>query len=79
MGSPKEYNTKINRHILENLVYQTWLCRYPRPTIIMYDCRNELLGRAIKNDLIKTNNKLSLIVEIREIHKQTTHWNLFAK
>ena len=23
-----------------NLVYQTWLCRYPRPTIIRYDCGN---------------------------------------
>ena len=31
-----------------NLVYQAWLCRYPRPKIITYDSRNELLGHAIK-------------------------------
>ena len=29
------------------------ICRYPRATIIMYNHRNELLGRVFKNDLIK--------------------------
>ena len=38
---------------IENLVEKTWLCRYPRPTIITYNGRNELLGHAFKNDIIE--------------------------
>ena len=38
---------------MANLVDQTWLCKYPRPTIIVYDCRNEFLSHAFKNYLIK--------------------------
>ena len=40
--------------IIENLVEKTWQCRYPSTTIITYDCRNEYLGHAFKNNLIKT-------------------------
>ena len=32
---------------------QTWLCRYPRPTIFTYNRGNEFLGHAFKNDLIE--------------------------
>ena len=31
-------------YTITNLVEQTWLCRYPRPTIINYDHRNDFLG-----------------------------------
>ena len=33
---------------ISNLVEQTWLCRYPRPTLITYDRVNEFLGHAFK-------------------------------
>ena len=46
------YNDK-QADTIANLVYQTWLCRYPRPTIITYDQRNKLLGHVFKNDLIE--------------------------
>ena len=46
------YNEK-QAAIIANLVEQTWLCRYPLPTIIMYDRGNEFLGHAFKNDLIE--------------------------
>ena len=45
------YNYK-QADTIDNLVEQIWLCRYPRSTIIMYNCGNELLGHAFKNDLI---------------------------
>ena len=38
---------------IANLVEQTWLCRYTRPTIITYDQGNEFLGHTFKNDLIE--------------------------
>ena len=38
---------------IANILYQTWLCRYPRPTIIKYDRGYEFLGHAFKNDLIE--------------------------
>ena len=38
---------------IANLVYQAWLCRYPRPTIIAYTQWNELHGKAFKNKLIE--------------------------
>ena len=47
-----QYNDKQSNTIA-NLVYQTWFCRYPRPTIITYDQGNKFLGHAFKNDLIK--------------------------
>ena len=46
------YNDK-QAATIANLVAQTWLCRYPGPTIITYDWLNEFLGHAFKNDLIK--------------------------
>ena len=36
---------------IENLVDQTWLCRYPSPTIFTYDYGNEFLGNSFKNYL----------------------------
>ena len=47
-----QYNDKQAARI-SNLVEQTWLCRYPQPTIIMYDHINEFLGNTFKNDLIQ--------------------------
>ena len=47
-----KYNDK-HAATIENLVDQTWLCRYPRPTRIIYDRGNEFLGHALKNDLIE--------------------------
>ena len=38
---------------IENLVDKSWLFRYPRNTIIMWDCGKEFLGHAFKNDLIE--------------------------
>ena len=47
-----QYNGKHYAKIA-NLVEQTWLCIYPRPTIITYDWGNEFLVHAFKNDLIE--------------------------
>ena len=46
------YNNKQYATIA-NLVEQTLLCRYPRPTIITYDLGNDFLGDAFTNDLIE--------------------------
>ena len=46
-----QYNNQADT--ISNLVEQTWLCRYPCPTIITYDHVNEFLGHTFKNDLIK--------------------------
>ena len=35
---------------IENLLKKMWLCIHSRPTIITYDCGNEVLGHAFKND-----------------------------
>ena len=35
-----------------------WLCRYPRPTIIMYDHGKESLGHALINDLIDNEYRI---------------------
>ena len=37
---------------IENIVDQTWLCRYPRPTIFTSDIRNEFLGLALKTNAV---------------------------
>ena len=47
-----QYNDK-DATTVANLFDQAWLCRYPRPMIILYDRRNEFLGHAFKNDLIE--------------------------
>ena len=39
---------------IENLVENTWQCRYQSTKIITHDCGNEFLGHALKNNLIKT-------------------------
>ena len=36
-----------------NRVEKMWLCRYPLPMILMYNCGNKFLGRAFKNYAIK--------------------------
>ena len=46
------YNNKQADKIT-NPVDQTWLYRYPSPTIITYNWGNEFLDHAFKNDLIK--------------------------
>ena len=46
------YNDK-QAATIANLVEQTWLCIYPRPTIVTFDQGNEFLGHAFKNELIK--------------------------
>ena len=48
-----QYNEK-QAATISNLVEQKQLCRYPFPTIIMYDQVNEFLGHAFKNDLTET-------------------------
>ena len=48
-----QYNYK-QATTITNLVEQTWLCRYIRPTIITYDRGNEFLGHAFKKYLIET-------------------------
>ena len=47
-----QYNSKQEDKI-SNLVEQSWLCRYSRHTIIMYNSCNEFIGRAFRKDLIK--------------------------
>ena len=47
-----QYKNKQS-HTIANLVYQTWLCIYPRPTIITYNWGNEFLGHTFNNYLIK--------------------------
>ena len=49
-----KYNEK-RAATISNLVEKTWLCRYPRPTIIMHDRVNEFLGHTFKNDLIEND------------------------
>ena len=47
-----QYNDKYSDTIA-NMIDPMWLCRYPCPTKIMYDCGNKFLGHAFINDLIK--------------------------
>ena len=47
-----EYNDKRAATIAD-LVEQSWLARYPRPSIITYDQGKEFLGHAFKNSLIR--------------------------
>ena len=51
------YNYK-QADTIENLVEKTWLCRYPRPTIITYDCGNKFLGHAFKNDVTENEYRI---------------------
>ena len=44
--------------IIANLVEKTWLRKYPRPTIIMYDQLNEFLCYPFKNGLIKNEYEI---------------------
>ena len=45
----KQYKYK-QAYKIEELVYKKKLCRYPRPTIVTYDHRNEFLVREFKNN-----------------------------
>ena len=38
---------------ISNMVEQTWLCKYPRPEIIMYYCGSEFMVHVFKNYLIE--------------------------
>ena len=55
---------------IENLVEQTWLCRYTRPRIIKYDCRNEFLGQVFKIDQVENECGIKSKCGTTEIHKQ---------
>ena len=72
-----QYNYK-HAATIANLVEQLWLCRYPRPTIITYNFRNEFLGHEFKNDIIKNEYVLRPSLKLRKIHKQDLHWNEFT-
>ena len=65
-----QYNYKQASRIAK-LLEQAQLYIYPRPTIIMYDRRNELLFSAFKNDIIEN--------EFRIKSKCATTENLQAK
>ena len=52
-----QYNDK-NEDTIENLVDKSWLCRYPMPTIITYNCGNEFLSHTFRNDLIQDKYKI---------------------
>ena len=43
---------------IANLVEQTWLFRYLRPTMITYDSRNLFLGHIFKSDLIRNKYRI---------------------
>ena len=47
-----QYNNKQS-DTRANLLEQTWLCRYPKPTIITYNRGNEFLGHESKIDPIE--------------------------
>ena len=47
-----QYNDKY-ADTIANLVEQAWICRYPRPKIIMYDHCNGFICHAIKNNPIQ--------------------------
>ena len=55
-----QYNN-IKEATKSYLVEKAWLCRYPRPMVIMYDIIYELLGRAFKNNLIKKTGSRSSV------------------
>ena len=63
-----QYNNKQSDTIA-NLVYQTWLCRYPHPSIIMCYQGNDFLGHAFNNELTKKNTALNTSVKLRKNHK----------
>ena len=67
------YNEKYTATIA-NLVEQTWLCRYPCPTIITYDQGNEFMGHAFRRTNQKTDMELSPSVQLRQIHKQIQYY-----
>ena len=47
-----QYNDK-HEATIANLIEKTWLCRYPMPMIITYDCGNEFLVHELKIYIIK--------------------------
>ena len=53
-----QYNYK---HVdtIANLLEQEWICIYPRPTKIKYDCRNEFLGHTFKIHLVQKDYKIN--------------------
>ena len=60
---------------MANLVEQAWICRYIRPTQIIYDCGNKLLSHTLKNDLIQNEYGINpKCATMKKIHKKTLHW-----
>ena len=49
-----------------------WLCKYPRPTMIVYDRRNEFFCYALKNDLIKNEYGIKSKCETTENTQETS-------
>ena len=43
---------------MENLLDKSWFFRYPRPTIVTHDHRNEFLGHTFKNYLIENKYRI---------------------
>ena len=64
---------------ISNLVDQAWICRYPRPEIILYNRGSLFLGSLFKTVWVKTSTKLSLSAQQHKTHCQTLYWNVFTK
>ena len=64
-----QYNEK-QAATIANLVGKTWVRRYMRPAIIVYNFVKYLLGRALKNDLIEKQYVIELSVQLWQIFKK---------
>ena len=53
-----QYNDKRAKSIA-NLVENTWLYRYPRPMVIMYEQGKEFIGNEFRKYLIETENGIT--------------------
>ena len=72
------YNDK-QAATIANLVKQTWLYRYPRPTIITYDRGNEFLVHAFKNDLIEKQYGIKAKCATTENPQENSILEIFTK
>ena len=53
-----QYNDK-QAYTIYHLVEKLWLCRYPKPIIIMYCCTNIFLVYVLKNDLSENSSGIT--------------------
>ena len=60
-----QYNYKQVSTIV-NLLYQTWLFRYPGTKIITYNIRNELIGHELKKNKTKNEYRIKSRCESTE-------------